>query len=73
MSKVLIENIKRRMEQSSTPVKESELWLAADIVSLCMTEAERWTRRADDAVRIPDMLDDVVVALKRAAEAAREE
>ena len=73
MSKVLIENIKRRMEQASTPVKESELWLAADIVQLCMTETERWTRRKDDAVRIPDMLYDVVVALKRAAEAAREE
>ena len=44
--------------------------LVADILEHAATEATKWTNRADDARRIPDMLDDAVRFLRAAAAAA---
>ena len=37
--------------------------IAADVIEECALEADEWTKRTDDAVRIPDMLRDTVRAL----------
>lgn len=40
------------------------IWrLAADLVKQCANESDRWTRRADDAMRIPQVLDEASSAL----------
>lgn len=36
---------------------------AADILKLASREADRWTKRRDDAIRIPNMLDDAALFL----------
>ena len=43
--------------------------LAADLVDLCVIEAQGWTNRPDDAERIPDALYEGVMALRDRAEA----
>ena len=40
---------------------------AACIIEMMVMEAESWTNRADDAVRIPDMMMDHAVALRQKA------
>jgi hypothetical protein len=48
--------------------------LAADLIFIAAVEASRWTNRADDAVRIPDMLSEAEQRLRvEAARAAGEE
>jgi len=41
---------------------------AADILDMSAHEADRWTNRADDATRIPDMLGDAARYLRGCAQ-----
>ena len=61
--KQLLERIERSRDTSPGAYN-----LAADLLDLAVIEAEGWTKRSDDAVRIPDRLYDGVRALREAAE-----
>lgn len=51
LGKELLERLKRAGD-----VSPGALNLAADLVELCELEAIRWSRRADDAIRFPEVL-----------------
>lgn len=46
---------------------------AADIVRICANYMAGWTRRCDDAMRIPDVLDEASAHLRKCAAEAREQ
>ena len=64
---MLAEAIRKRLERAGD-ASPGAFNLAADIVQLCGIEASRWTYRADDAVRIPDMLFEAVGELQELAD-----
>jgi hypothetical protein len=55
--------------QHAEDVSPGALNLAADIVADCSLEANHWTTRADDALRIPDMLAETAQNLRQRAAA----
>ena len=63
---MLADDIRKRLERAGD-TSPGALNLAADIVQICVAEAERWTHRADDAVRIPEMMASASYALRRLA------
>ena len=62
------EQLEQRIEMSGDTSPGA--WnLAADLLKLVVEEASRWTNRADDAVRIPDVINEAARVLRaRAAE-----
>ena len=66
---MLDDDILKRLEHAGD-TSPGALNLAADIVRLCMLEAESWTKRADDAIRIPDMFLDTIRGLRCKADCA---
>jgi hypothetical protein len=58
--------LRQRVEQTGDTSPGN--WnFAADIVIICAMYASGWTNRTDDAMRIPDMLDEVGLALRECA------
>lgn len=70
MKRCIDESLLNRMVWAGA-TKPGDYNLAADLIMICVDEADGWTNRADDATRIPEMLRDGVRALRQAAEAAR--
>ena len=56
--------IVQRLDRAGNPIRPGDLNLAADIVALCGREAEGWTHRYDDAMRIPDVLGEAADVLR---------
>jgi hypothetical protein len=50
-----ITEITRRMKDCS----DDEIALVVDVLEIVIRESQGWTRRSDDAKRIPDAIEDV--------------
>lgn len=72
MSKTIGQRLIERVEQAGD-LSPGAFNLAADLLDIASTQAAGWTNRADDAVRIPDMLYDASIDLRRRADNATKE
>ena len=61
-----IEEIIERCKRNGNPV--ASYALATDVLVSAIKESDKYTKRCDDAKRIPDMLHDAVTALQKELE-----
>ena len=60
------ESIIERCKRNGNPLDSYAL--ATDVLVVAIQEAEKYTKRCDDAKRIPDLLYDAVTALRKEIE-----
>lgn len=62
-----VRTIIQRMEAAGL-VSPGDFTTVADVIAIAAAEADHWTGRWDDAIRIPDMLGDIAGALHKRAQ-----
>ncbi len=67
MARSLLNDVLHRLEYAGLREDVPTLNLLADVFNLSVQETNDWTNRADDAMRIPDVLYDVECGLREEA------